>query len=269
MKRNVVLFLLFILSYSVFANDNNLLNEYKLLFNDISNIKTVSYKSYFNIEYSRAFNNINKSQGALFFTEVPSDFAISGEGFFKIRLENDIIGWTRAGVLTFDDSGNIMLNQKYFLYDNIKLPGAFIPQSLRITNNGNIYVGIYEGRNNIIEVHAGQILLYNIPLEIFTRYNDTIYVIKEGIEYNNEISDSRIIQGTLEMSNVSLLPVILRMYYILSVINENFIQNIQLKKQLLKIQIERLIDSYLLGDVIINNRLNYLNYILPYLEYNH
>jgi flagellar basal body rod protein FlgG len=257
MKRNVVLFIFFVFSYNVFANDNSLLNEYKLLFNDISNIKTVSYKSYFNIEYNRAFENINMSQGSLFMTEAPSDFAIIGEGYFKIRLENDAIGWTRAGVLIIDSNGNIRVNQEYFLYDNINLPEMFFPQSLRITNDGNIYISIYEERNNIIEVYIGQILIYNIPTELLVRYSDTIYVLKQDAEYNEELSNSKIIQGALEMSNVHILPVILRMYYILSVINENLISNIELKKELLKIQINHMANYYSLENTLysINNNI--------------
>jgi flagellar basal body rod protein FlgG len=259
MKRNVVLFILFVFSYNAFANDNNLLNEYKLLFNDISNIRTVSYKSYFNIEYNSAFENINMSQGSLFMTEVLSDFAITGEGYFKIRLENDVIGWTRAGILTIDSNGDIRTNRGYYLYDNINLPETYIPQSLRITNDGNIYVSIYEERNNIVEVYTGQILIYTIPTELLFRYSETIYIIKQDVEYNEELSNSRIIQGALEMSNVTLLPVILRMYYILSVINENLISNIELKKELLKIQINYMANYFSLENMLYLGNNNIVN----------
>ncbi|MDR2964869.1 MAG: hypothetical protein LBU88_03740 [Treponema sp.] len=259
MKRNAVFFILFVFSCNAFADDNNLLNEYKLLFNDISNVNTVSYKSYFNKEFNRASENINTSQGALFITEVPSDFAIAGEGYFKIRLEGDAIGWTRAGALTIDSNGDIRTNQGYYLYDNINLPEAFLPQSLRITDFGNVYVSIYEEKNDITEIHVGQILLYNIPAELLSRYSDTIYVINKNAEYNEELSDSRMVKGALEMSNVYLLPAILRMYYILNVIDKNYITNIELKKELLKIQIERAASNYLLEDMFLSINSNIAN----------
>jgi len=262
MKQKTLFFILFVFSYNIYANDNDLLNEYRLLYADISNIRTVSYKSYFNNEYNMAFENINVSQGALFMTEVLSDVAIVGEGYFKIRLENDVVGWTRAGFFLFDSNGNIIANQRYFLYDNINLQGVYFPQSLRITNDGNIYINILEGKDNMAEIHAGQLLIYNVPSELLVRFSDIIYVIKDDAEYNEKLSDSRIIQCALEMSNVPLLPVILRMFYILSVINENYISNIEFKKELLRIQIERIANKSLLDD-----DLDYLFSMLPFLKY--
>jgi flagellar basal body rod protein FlgG len=259
MKQNIVLFILLVFSYVVFADDNNLLNEYKLLYNDLSNIDTVSYKSYFNKEYNKASESINITQGALLLTEVPTDFAIAGEGYFKIRLENNIIGWTRFGALLIDSNGDIRTNQGFYLYDNINLQENFFPQSLRITNNGNVYISIYEERNDIIEIYAGQILIYNIQIELLSRYSDTIFVINEDAKYNEELSDSKIVQGALEMSNVHILPVILRMYYILNVIKENYITNIELKKELLKIQIEKSAGNYLLEEILLSINYNIVN----------
>jgi flagellar basal body rod protein FlgF len=253
MKHKYIFFILFVLSYYVYANDNDLLNEYKLLCVDISNIRTVSYKSHFNKEYNKAYEKINVSQGSLLMTEVPSDVAIVGEGYFKIRLEDDTAGWTRAGSFNLDSNGNIIVNQKYYLYDNINLLEMYFPESLRITNDGNIYVSIrgpIEEKNNIIEIHAGQLIIYNIPGELLIRYNDVVYIINDNAEYIEKLSDSKIFQGGLEMSNVPLLPVALRMYYILSVINESYISNIELKKELLKVQIERMTGNYLLEDLL-------------------
>ena len=262
MKEKFTIFILFVFSYIVYANDSDLLNEYKLLYSDISNIRTVSYKSYFNNEYNMASEKINLSQGSLFMTKVPSDVAIFGEGYFKIRLENDMVGWTRAGFFTFDSNGNIIVNNRYFLYDNINLQGEYIPQSLRITNDGNIYINIIEEKNNIKEIYAGKLLIYNVPSELLIRFSDLIYVIKNDEKYNEELSNSKIIQGALETSNAPLLPVILRMFYILSVINEKYISNIGYKKELLRIQIERIVNNHLLDE-----NLDYLFSILPYLKY--
>ena len=261
MKLNIIL-ILFILSYNSFANDNDLLSEYSLLFYDLSNIKTISYKSYFSIEHNKTMINLNVSQGVLTVTEVPYDFAVFGEGFFKIRLENDAVGWTRAGDLMIDNNGNLIANSRYSLYDNIMLPDSYIPETLKITNDGNIFVSTASRRNQANEVHAGRIILYNIPGELLVRHSDTIFIIKEDEEYEEVVSSSRIIQGALEMSNVPLLSVILRMYYILSVINEENMPNIGLKRELLKIQIERIANN------LIDTQYIYLSGILPYLEYN-
>lgn len=263
MKYKIIFFLFFI-SYNVFPKDNDLLNEYKLLYNDLKNMRTVSYKSYFDNNYNMASENINLSQGALFMTEIYSDVAIVGEGYFKIRLDNDEIGWTRLGYLAFDNDFNIIVNYHYSLCDNINLPENSIPQSLRITKYGNIYVNIYDGRNNITEVLVGQLLIYNVPNELLIRYSDCIYTLREDSKYIEDFSNSYIIQGALEISNVLLLPVLLRMYYILSIINKEFISNIELKKELIKIQIERIANNNYNEDLFlsINNSIDRIENIL-------
>ena len=63
---------------------------------------------------------------------------------------------------------------------------------------------------------------------------------------------SRIAQGVLEMSNLHLLPAILRMYYILSVIDKNYIANIGFKRKLLKIEIERMANSFVQESLFIS-----------------
>lgn len=264
MKYKIIFFMLLFISYNAFSNDNDLLNEYILLYNDLINMRTASYKSYFNDIFNRASENINFSQGALFMTKVYSDIAIVGEGYLKIKLDNDEIGWTRAGYLAFDENFNIIVNYRYYLHDNIQLPRNSILQSLRITNDGKLYVDIYEERNNIKEVFAGQILIYNIPNEYLVRYSDSIYILREGFEYIEEFSNSNIIQGALETSNVPLLPVLLRMYYILSIINEEFISNIEFKKDLIKIQIERMANNNFNEDLLlsINNSIDRIENIL-------
>ena len=235
------------------ANDINLLNEYKLLYIDLSNIKTWGYKSYFNNEYNRAGEHINKAQGSLAATKNPLHFAIHGEGFFKIRLENNEAGYTRSGEFHIDRNGNIVTSQGYFLYDNINLPETSMLESLIITGYGTIYVRIFDGRNNITEVSAGQLSTYNIPGEILKHYKDAIYIVSNDFEYNEKITtDNSILQGALEHSNFPLLPVILRMYYILTVINENYISNIEFKKELLKIQIKKTANNSLLEDILLS-----------------
>jgi len=70
--------------------------------------------------------------------------------------------------------------------------------------------------------------------------------------------ENTFIQGFLEYSNVDTLSVILRMYYILSLLNEDLVPNIEFKKELIKILIEEMSrDDYVLyGSMItLNNRL--------------
>jgi hypothetical protein len=142
--------------------------------------------------------------------------------------------------------------------------------------------------NNVTEMQVGRLLTYNIPSEYLSHYKEAIYVIKDGIEYVEEITfDNHIIQGTLEMANFYPLPVILRMYYILSAIENNLIPNTEFKRELLKYQIERMAnDNFLLREMIfylsgegingyfsiqryLDNEYNYLECILPFIKYDY
>jgi flagellar basal body rod protein FlgF len=279
------------LSCFVYADNNDLLNDYKLLYIDLINLRTWGYKSFFNNELNRSDGKININQGILFTTEVKSHVSIVGEGFFKIRLENGLIGFTRSGDFSFDENGNIVTPRGYPLYDNICLEGVFLPDTIRITSDHKIYVSILEN-NNVTEVQVGQLLTYKIPSEYLNHYKESIYVIKENIKYVEEITfNNHIVQGTLESSNFNPLSVILRLYYILSVIENNLISNVEFKKELLKCQIERTANNnFLLEEMFfylsrrinntdvngyysiqkyLDNEYNYLECILPFIKYDY
>ena len=246
-------------------NDKDLLNEYKLLYVDISNIRTWGYKSYFNNETNKASEKINISQGAPVQTKLETDIAINGEGFFKIRLENDLPGYTRSGNFKIDADGNIATYDGYLLYDNISFEDLFLPDSIKLTRDHDVYVTIPGRNGSLTEIKAGQLLTYKVPGEVLVHYKDSVYIIKDGAEFTEEVTfDNYIIQGFLEGSNVLTLPVALRMYYILSVINKNLVPNIEFKKELLRTQIEKITN-----DRCFNARLYYLEGILPYIKYDY
>jgi flagellar basal body rod protein FlgF len=242
-RLGLSLLIFFVCLASLLANDNDLLNDYNLLYIDLSNIKTYGYKSFYDSELNRSNENINISQGALQVTENPFDCAIHGEGFFKIRLENDLIGYTRSGNFKVNEDGLIVTAEDYPLFDEICLGEAFLPETLEITRDHNVTIKqIRQGIEE--EIEAGKLLTYKIPVEILEYYKDAIYIIKDGIEYAETITfDNNIMHKMLELSNYGLLPVVLRMYYILSILSEDVIPNINFKKELLKILIERLADN--------------------------
>ena len=244
MKKKLLLILFIVFSSLIYANQINLLEEYRLLYIDLSNVETWGYKSFFNPQYNRATENINISQGSLMFTGRNTDFAINGEGFFRIRLENDKIGYTRAGNFMINCNGDLVTIQGYFLYDNINFHEGFLPETLKVTGDGIVTVTIatiIEGRNIFTKKEVGRLLTYHILPELLIHYKGSIYLINDYYEFNGGIAaNNKILQGVLEMSNFSLLAVILRMYYILSVVDENMISNRDLRKELLRIKINRL-----------------------------
>jgi flagellar basal body rod protein FlgF len=249
------IFIFFI--HNIYAGDNDLLNDYKLLYIDLLNVKTYGYKSFYSRNINRSSENINISQGTIQMTENTFDCAIAGEGFFKIRLENNIIAYTRNGQFLVDADGVLVTSQGYPLYESICLGESFLPQSFKITKDHNIYIDTVDESQGKVEIKLGMVLTYKIPSEYLEYYKDAIYTIKDSAEYEEELTfDNSIIQGALELSNYELLSVVLRMYYILSVLEENMIPNIEFKKELLKMQIEKMAnDNYLLDKTIFS--LNY------------
>jgi flagellar basal body rod protein FlgF len=260
MKTRIFYYILIFFAYTAYADNNDLLNDYKLLYIDLLNLKTWGYKSFYNNELNRSNETINISQGTIQITENNFDCAIVGEGFFKIRLDNNLAAYTRDGNFRVDENGVIVTPQGYQIYENICLGEQFLPESFKITKDHNIYVNIVNENQELVETQVGKLLTYKIPNEYLKHYEGAIYIIKDNMEYEEEIIfDNYIIQGALELSNYALLPVVLRMYYILSVLNENVIPNIEFKKELLKMQIEKMSNNnYLLDNTIysLNSKIN-------------
>lgn len=239
--KKIFFCILIFFTYSIYAGDNDLLHEYTLLYTDLLNLRTWGYKSFYNGELNRADGYIHISQGAIEMTEVPFDCAIIGEGFFKIRLADDSEAYTRSGNFRVDQNGTITTSQGYPLYETICLGETFLPDSFTITKDHSMYVSTVDTNNTITRSQLGRLLTYKIPNEYLEHYEDAIYTIKETADYEEEITfDNYLIQGSLELSNYALLPVVIRMYYILSLLDENVIPHIEFKKELLKIQIENL-----------------------------
>jgi len=102
--------------------------EYLLLLSDIENSNVYGYKSQslYRPEIGGT-DEINFSQGYLIETNRPLDFAIGTDGFFKIVLENNEIGYTRSGEFTINEQTNKLITiDGYRLFDNIIINPGFI-----------------------------------------------------------------------------------------------------------------------------------------------
>jgi flagellar basal body rod protein FlgF len=270
MNRKILFILLILLSQYIYADRNDLLDEYNLLYTDLLNLRTWGYKSFFDNNSFQAYENINISQGAIQMTDVLTDFVIIGEGFFKIRLEDNLIGYTRNGEFSIDSDGNIRtLREGYFLYENINLGELFLPETLKIyRGDHSVFINIIEN-NEPVEKKVGQLITYRIPNNYLQHYEGAIYLIKEDVEYHEEVVFcNTIINGALELSNYLLLPVILRMYYILSVLDETLILNIEFKKELIKLLIYKLSNNVTTIEEM-DYRINFLGNILPFIKYDY
>jgi flagellar basal body rod protein FlgG len=210
--HKIYFFILIVVSFNVYANDG-LINEYNILYNDLANFDTSGYKSSWDYNNSRGSDKINMAQGALMTTLADTNFGIVGEGFFKIRLENDIIGYTRYGNFSigFDDSESEftlrMAGYGYQLYDPIIISGY--AANLRLEGR-ILYTFLPDGT----KVEAGQVNIYEINEEKLIRYKDGIFITLDNYD-SQIISGSSIITHCVEMSNVHILETLLRMHVIL------------------------------------------------------
>ena len=97
------------------------------------------------------------SQGALQQTDLVTDLAIQGEGFFRTLLIDGSYGYTRDGSFKIDSSGQFVSSNGYRLMPEVTLPADFVQESLTITQDGRINV-LIAGSDEPIEV--GQIELF-------------------------------------------------------------------------------------------------------------
>lgn len=62
------------------------------------------------------------SQGGIFDTGNPLDMAVCGEGFFQVKTDSGVLGYTRAGVFSTDAAGNLVNNKGMLLEPPINIP---------------------------------------------------------------------------------------------------------------------------------------------------
>jgi len=263
-------------------NDNELLNEYKLLYTDLENVNTNGYKSYYSDKLNKATPIINTNQGSLQFTEIPTDFAIVGEGFFKIKMDNGKIGYTRNGNFRINGKGELVTRDDFSLFEPIIFPNLFLPDTVKINKERYIFVSIPNRNGELTELKVGKLNLYIPPIELLEHYKDGIYILKENTDkeriiddsdFTNEFNHNRIVHKFLEFANFNVLAVVLRMYYILSKPNNKFISNIEFKKDLMK----KMIDNFVLSISNLetknyeeyNYRIGLIGTFVPFLRYDY
>ncbi len=97
-------------------------------------------------------------QGALQQTGGQFDWAIQGNGFFQIEVENGQVVYTRNGAFQRDSEGNITTHNGYKLFPNIVIPEQVT--DIEITIDGRI-IGREERGLNPQEI--GQVEIATVP----------------------------------------------------------------------------------------------------------
>lgn len=101
-------------------------------------------------------------QGSLQQTDVPTDVAIQGEGFFKVQMYDGSMAYTRNGSFKVDENGRMVTSNGYWLIPDIVMPDRFLPDSINITKDGRVSVKVPQDGENV-EVDVGNIELYRFP----------------------------------------------------------------------------------------------------------
>lgn len=97
------------------------------------------------------------TQGSLQETQNISDVAIEGEGFFRVLLYDGSYAYTRDGAFKIDSNGQFVTHEGYRLMPETILPEGFIRESVAISQDGRVTVGL-PGLDDPVDV--GQLELY-------------------------------------------------------------------------------------------------------------
>ena len=102
------------------------------------------------------------SQGSLQQTDVPTDMAIAGEGFFRVQMFDGSWAYTRNGAFKIDSDGRMVTSQGYWLLPDIVMPELFLQDSVTVTQDGRVSVRVPRD-GEIAEIDVGRIELYRFP----------------------------------------------------------------------------------------------------------
>ena len=153
-------------------------------------------------------------QGMLQRTELPTDFAIEGKGWFQIRRSDDEVLYTRDGSFAFmpTDDGLVLATSDGFHVmsvdeDSIVLPLNTNLNNVVITETG-VFLMLVDGE---VEELGFQLMVVQFPnvqgLEAAgsNLFRESIASGAPLYEVDGDVTTpSRIIQGFLEMSNVQI-----------------------------------------------------------------
>lgn len=147
-----------------------------------------------------------EAQGPLEQTGRPLDLAIEGDGFFQVRMPDGTMAYTRDGSFTISDQGSLVTHGGYSV-----LPGISIPDDatgLAFSKSGVVSVMV-DGSIDPIEI--GRLELVRFPNSPGLKalgenlYQETAASGPPAQGFPQEDSFGRIVQGTLEGSNVEIV----------------------------------------------------------------
>ena len=150
------------------------------------------------------------SQGSLQATEVSTDMAIAGEGFFRVQMYDGSWAYTRNGNFKVDETGRMVTSNGYWFLPDLIMPEGFLPETIAVSKDGRVTVKVPRiDEDNPIDV--GQIEIYRFPNPVgLSAVGENLF--KTSQASGNPIAGRPGYEGMgqiqhrfLEMSNVSVV----------------------------------------------------------------
>nr|WP_281064319.1 flagellar basal-body rod protein FlgG [Clostridium muellerianum] len=149
----------------------------------------------------------DNTQGSLQQTDSKTDFAIDGEGYFRVTLPNGSKAYERAGSFNIDNNGDIVDKSGNRLDIEFTEQGSnlfnsgtvFTQDNFAVKENGEIYLNT--GNES---VYYGKINTYSaVGDEALSSIGNNLYVANPGAQITVTQNNS-ILQGKIEGSNVDI-----------------------------------------------------------------
>lgn len=150
------------------------------------------------------------SDGALQITEMQTDLALNGNGFFTVQNENGEIFYTRNGNFTVNEAGQLT-TQEGFIVQGIAVGGGAEP----ITVAANNFDGFAVDAQGFVQIPGQQQqYLYITQFEnpnVLTSVGDNLFQGEGGVPAANGFTVS---QGYVEQSNANMVDIMTDMMQI-------------------------------------------------------
>lgn len=146
-------------------------------------------------------------QGNLRSTDSKTDFAIDGEGYFRVTLPDGSKGYERAGSFNINSNGELVDKSGNRLDIELTEDGqnllsegvGFTNDNFSVKEDGEIYLN-----HNNDSVHYGKINLYSpVSQESLNSIGQNLYTLNQGAQMNGT-TKANILQGFVEDSNVDV-----------------------------------------------------------------
>ncbi len=147
-----------------------------------------------------------EAQGPLELTGRPLDLAIEGDGLFQVQLPNGTMAYTRDGSFTLSDQGSLVTHGGDAVIPGVSVPDDATGLAFSKTGEGSV---VMDGGVDPIEIGRMELVRFpNSPgLKALGEnlYQETAASGPPTLGYPQEDGFGRLVQGTLEGSNVEIV----------------------------------------------------------------